>query len=65
MRFRRPRSIIHTDMDCGNNNLHRIEDDLDASWIETWAGAGVKAIEEYLAKYLAFLDYLDEAAAAA
>jgi hypothetical protein len=64
MRLRPPQSIIHSEMDCGNN-LHRIEDDLDASWIETWAGAGVKAIEEYLAKYLAFLDYLDEAAAAA
>jgi hypothetical protein len=63
MRFRAARSIIQSEMDCGN--LHRIEDDLDASWIETWAGAGVKAIEEYLAKYLAFLDYLDDAAAAA
>jgi hypothetical protein len=45
-------------------NLHRIEDDLAESWIETWASAGVAAIEEYLAKYLAFLTYLDEAATA-
>jgi hypothetical protein len=63
MNFRPPRPIIQSVMDC--DDLHRIEDDLDASWIETWAGAGVKAIEEYLAKYLAFLDYLDEAASAA
>ena len=59
MNSRAPRSIISDEMDCGN--LHRVQDDLDASWIETWAGAGVKAIEEYLAKYLAFLAYLDEA----
>ena len=42
-------------------DLHRIEDDLDESWVETWAGEGVQAIEEYLAKHLAFLTYLDEA----
>ena len=44
--------------------LHRIEDDLNESWIETWARTGVEAIEQYLAKYLAFLAYLDEASAA-
>ena len=32
------------------------------SWVETWAHQGVEAIEQYLAKYLAFLTYLDEAA---
>jgi hypothetical protein len=42
--------------------LHRVEDDLAESWVETWAGTGVKALEEYLAKHLAFLTYLDEAA---
>jgi len=52
------RSVMET------GNLHRIEDDLNESWIESWARNGVEAIEEYLAKYLAFLRYLDEASAA-
>ena len=42
--------------------LHRIEDDLAGSWVENWAGDGVEAIEDYLAKHLAFLDYLEESA---
>jgi hypothetical protein len=42
--------------------FHRIEDDLSESWVEDWAGAGVEAIEEYLAKHLAFLSFLDDAA---
>ena len=44
--------------------LHRIEEDLDESWVSKWASDGVAAIEEYLAKHLAFLVYLDEAPAA-
>jgi hypothetical protein len=44
--------------DCGI--LHRVEDDLSGSWIEDWAASGVRAIEEYLAKHLAFLSFLDE-----
>ncbi len=44
--------------------FHRIEDDLDEGWIESWAGAGIEAIEEYLAKHLAFLTYLDDVATA-
>ena len=47
--------------DCGA--LHRIEDDLADGWFEEWARDGVEAIEAYLAKHLAFLTYLDEAAA--
>jgi hypothetical protein len=39
--------------------LHLIEDDLRELWLEHWAGAGVQAIEDYLAKHLAFLSYLD------
>jgi hypothetical protein len=43
--------------------LHRIEDDLSDTWIEDWAESGVRAIESYLAKHLAFLSFLDEASA--
>ena len=39
--------------------LHRIQDDLSERWVEEWAEGGVKAIETYLAKHLAFLSYLD------
>ena len=39
--------------------LHRIEDDLHETWLEDWAGAGVAEIEAYLAKYAAFLSFLD------
>jgi len=42
--------------------LHRIEDDLTETWIEDLAASGVQALEGYLAKHLAFLLYLDEAA---
>jgi hypothetical protein len=48
--------------DCGT--YHRIEDDLSDTWVEEWAGEGVEAIEEYLAKHLAFLAFLDDAATA-
>ena len=40
--------------------LHLIEDDLKHSWVEVWATGGISEIEEYLAKHLAFLTYLDE-----
>ena len=43
--------------------LHRIEDDLSEAWVEEWAGSGVLAIEDYLAKHLAFLTFLDEPSA--
>jgi hypothetical protein len=39
--------------------LHQIEDDLCETWLEDWAGAGVAEIESYLAKYAAFLSFLD------
>ena len=45
--------------------LHRIEDDLADSWLDEWADGGVEAIEEYLAKHLAFLCYLDRDEASA
>jgi hypothetical protein len=41
-------------------HLHRIEDDLTDTWIEDWAGEGVKSIEEYLGKFAAFAVYYDE-----
>jgi len=42
--------------------LHLIEDDLKTSWVEVWATGGIREIEEYLAKHLASLTYLDETA---
>ena len=48
----------------GRGVLHLIEDDLSETWVEDWAGAGVAAIEDYLAKHLAFLSYLDDVATA-
>jgi hypothetical protein len=44
--------------------LHRVEDDLTETWIEDWACEGVAELEEYLAKHLAFLSYLDDVATA-
>jgi len=44
--------------------LHLIEDDLGETWVEEWAGDGLEAIEAYLAKHLAFLTFLDDAATA-
>jgi hypothetical protein len=51
-----------TDMD-GRGVLHLIEDDLSETWVEDWAGVGVAAIEDFLAKHLAFLAFLEDAAA--
>jgi len=45
--------------------LHRIEDDLAESWLDVSAANGVQAIEDYLAKHLAFLSYLDRDEASA
>jgi hypothetical protein len=45
--------------------LYRIEDDLADGWLDEWAGGGVQAIEEYLAKHLAFLSFLDHDEASA
>jgi hypothetical protein len=39
--------------------MHHIADDLSETWIEDWAGAGVAEIETYLAKYAAFLRFLE------
>ncbi len=45
-------------------SFHRIEDDLGETWLEDWAEAGIEAIEEYLAKHLAFETFLGDDAAA-
>jgi len=47
----------------GRGVLHLIEDDLSETWVEDWAGVGVAAIEDYLEKHRAFLDFLEDAAA--
>ena len=44
--------------------LHVIEDDLSEGWVEAWADLGLAAIEDYLARHAAFLDYLAEDARA-
>jgi hypothetical protein len=42
-----------------DRGLHRIEADLEESWLEDWAGVGIAELESYLAKHAAFLAYLD------
>ncbi|MDX6513460.1 MAG: hypothetical protein QOE36_2964 [Gaiellaceae bacterium] len=39
--------------------LHYIADDLNETWVEDWAGAGVAEIEHYLAKHAAFVEFLE------
>jgi hypothetical protein len=41
--------------------FHRIESDLEESWLEDWAGVGISELEAYLAKHAAFLAYLENA----
>ncbi len=41
-------------------DLHRIEDELGERWLEEWAREGVRAIEAYLAKHLAFQTFLED-----
>jgi hypothetical protein len=57
----RPEADHRAMEDCGT--LHRIEEDLSTTWVEDWAEGGVRAIETYLAKHLAFLSFLDDASA--
>ena len=49
--------VDHSGM--SERGLHCIEDDLADTWFEDWAGAGVAEIEDYLAKHLAFLSFLE------
>ena len=47
------------DSSMSERGLHYIEDDLDETWLEDWAGAGVCEIEEFLAKHAAFQNFLE------
>jgi hypothetical protein len=40
--------------------LHYIEDDLSETWLEDWAGVGVRELEALLGKHAAFMGYLGE-----
>jgi hypothetical protein len=42
-----------------DRGLHYIENDLADTWVEDWAGVGVRELEALLAKHAAFLGYLE------
>ena len=42
-----------------DRGFHYIEDDLAETWVEDWAGVGVRELEALLAKHAAFLGYLE------
>lgn len=46
------------DLGMNEHGLHYVEHDLREDWIEEWAAVGVVALEDYLAKHGAFLDFL-------
>ena len=56
--WRRP-PLVSIFRAMSERGLHRIEDDLNETWLEDWAGAGVAEIEAYLAKHAAFHAFLD------
>ncbi len=41
--------------------LHTIEDDLSETWVEDWVAVGLSELEALLAKYAAFLGFLETA----
>jgi hypothetical protein len=43
-----------------DRGFHRIEADLEDSWLEDWAGVGIAELEAYLAKHAAFLSFLED-----
>lgn len=45
--------------DMNDRGLHYIESDLAETWVEDWAGVGVRELEALLAKHAAFLGYLE------
>jgi hypothetical protein len=50
------KSIIHPMSERG---LHMIEDDLSETWVEDWAGVGLRELEALLAKHAAFRGFLE------
>jgi hypothetical protein len=42
-----------------DRGLHRIESDLEETWLEDWTGVGIVELEQYLAKHAAFLEFLE------
>jgi len=42
-----------------DRGFHYIGDDLAESWVEDWAGVGVRELEALLAKHAAFLGFLE------
>jgi hypothetical protein len=42
-----------------DRGFHRIESDLEESWLEDWVGVGIAELEAYLAKHAAFLRFLE------
>jgi hypothetical protein len=48
------------DHHCMDRGLHTIADDLSETWIEDWAGVGLRELEALLAKHAAFLDFVGE-----
>jgi hypothetical protein len=40
--------------------LFKIQEDLEGTWLEDLASAGIVEIEEFLGKHAAFLAYMDE-----
>jgi hypothetical protein len=44
-----------------DRGFHRIEADLEDSWLEDWAGVGIAELEAYLAKHAAFISFLEDA----
>jgi hypothetical protein len=54
-----PRHRIPIIRDMNDRGFHYIEDDLAESWVEDWAGVGVRELEALLAKHAAFLGYLE------
>ena len=42
-----------------DRGFHRIESDLEETWLDDWVGVGIAELESYLAKHAAFLVFLE------
>jgi hypothetical protein len=51
------RRIDHLGM--SDRGFHRIESDLEETWLDDWVGVGIAELESYLAKHAAFLVFLE------